>query len=73
MDVQIWIGKEYLDQLHKNLNSPLVVDDVFENAVEYTDLAVMPGQIQVVLKYDKYVELIDKGLLVEWSGIEQIM
>jgi hypothetical protein len=72
MEVQIWIGKEYLDQLYTNLNSPLAEADVFENAVEYTDIAVMPGQIQVVIKYDKYIELTDKGLLLQWSGVPEM-
>lgn len=73
MEIQVWIGKEYLDQLYKNINSPLAAEDVFENAVEYTNMALLPDQIQVNIKYDKYVELSDKGLLVEWSGAEQII
>lgn len=68
MQVQIWIGSEYLEQLYKNLNHILAVEDVFENAVEYTDIAVMEGQIQVSISYDKYIELTDQGLLVQWSG-----
>lgn len=68
MQVQIWIGSEYLEQLYKNLNHTLAVEDVFENAVEYTDIAVMEGQIQVSISYDKYIELTDQGLLVQWSG-----
>lgn len=70
MHIHIWIGKEFLEQLNKNINSPLVAaDNLFENAVEYTEVALMPGQIQVGIKYDKYIELIDKGLLIEWAGI----
>lgn len=68
MQIQIWIGSEYLEQLYKNLNHTLVVEDVFENAVEYTDIAVMEGQIQVSISYDKYIKLTDQGLLVQWSG-----
>jgi DNA gyrase/topoisomerase IV subunit B len=71
MHIQIWIGIEYLDQLHKNMESPLAIDDVFDNAVEYTEIAVMEGQIQVSIKYDKYVELSDNGLLVPWTGYKQ--
>ena len=71
MHVQIWIGKEYLDQLYKNLNHTLAIEDIFDNAVEYTDIAVMEGQIQVSIKYDKYIELSDKGLLIPWSGYNQ--
>ena len=71
MHIQIWIGKDYLEQLNKNINSPLVSDDIWDNTVEYTDVVVMEGQIQVSIKYDKYIELTDKGLLIEWSGINQ--
>lgn len=70
MHILIWIGKDYLEQLNKNINSPLI-EDVFENAVEYTSVAVVADQIQVSIKYDKYIELTDKGLLIEWSGINQ--
>ena len=69
MHIQIWIGKDYLEQLNKNINSPLVSDDLWDNTVEYTDVVVMEGQIQVSIKYDKYIELTDKGLLIEWAGI----
>lgn len=68
MHIQIWIGRDYLEQLNKNINSPLI-EDVFENAVEYTSVAVVADQIQVSIKYDKYIELTDRGLLVEWAGI----
>lgn len=68
MHIQIWIGKDYLEQLNKNINSPLI-EDIFDNAVEYTSVAVVTDQIQVSIKYDKYIELTDKGLLVEWAGI----
>ncbi len=67
MHILIWIGKDYLEQLNKNINSPLI-EDVFENAVEYTSVAVVADQIQVSIKYDKYIELTDKGLLIEWAG-----
>jgi len=70
MYVQFWIGKEYLEQMNKNISAPLVQsDNIFDNAVEYTDVAVMPGQIQISIKHDKYIELTDRGLLVEWAGI----
>lgn len=70
MYIQIWIGKDYLEQMNKNISAPLVqADNIFDNAVEYTEVAVMPGQIQISIKYDKYIELTDKGLLVEWAGI----
>lgn len=70
MHILIWIGKDYLEQLNKNINSPLI-EDVFENAVEYTSVAVVADQIQVSIKYDKYIELSDKGLLIPWSGYNQ--
>tara|TARA_B100000900_G_scaffold323734_1_gene283321 strand:- start:252 stop:470 length:219 start_codon:yes stop_codon:yes gene_type:complete len=71
MEVNIWVGKDYLDQLYKNLKAPSVAEsDTFNNAVEYTDIAVMEGQMMVSIKYDKYIELVDKGLLVEWSGVQ---
>ena len=72
MHVNIWIGKEYLEVLNKNINSPMISEqDVWEHTVEYTDVVVMEGQLQVSIKYDKYIELTDKGLLTEWSGLNQ--
>jgi len=71
MHVTFWIGKDYLEQLNKNINSPLVSEDLWDNTVEYTDVVVMEGQLQVSISYDKYIELTDKGLLIEWSGINQ--
>jgi hypothetical protein len=72
MHINIWIGKEYLEVLNKNINSPMISEqDVWEHTVEYTDVVVMEGQVQVSIKYDKYIELTDKGLLIEWSGINQ--
>jgi hypothetical protein len=72
MHVNIWIGKEYLEVLNKNINSPMISEqDVWEHTVEYTDVVVMEGQLQVSIKYDKYIELTDKGLLIEWSGLNQ--
>lgn len=72
MDVQIWVGVEYLDQLDKNINSTITsLQSVFDNAVEYTQIAVLENQIQVGIKYNKYIELVDNGLLVEWSGFNQ--
>jgi len=70
MEVKIWVGKDYLDQLYKNIKSSAIAEsDTFNNAVEYTDIVVMEGQIQVSIKYDKYIELKDKGLLLEWAGL----
>lgn len=69
MHIQIWIGEDYLDQLYKNINSSLTSEDVFDNAVEYTDIPVIGGQIQVSLKYDTYIKLTDNGLLVKWTGL----
>ena len=70
MHVQIWIGNEYLEQLNKNIHNATISDDeIFDNIVEYTYMPVIPGQIQVSLKYDTYIELTDKGLLEEWSGL----
>ena len=68
MQVQIWIGKDYLEQLYKNINTIIPDEDVFDSAVEYTDIALIEGQVQVSIKYDKYIELKDNGLLVQWSG-----
>ncbi len=47
-------------------------EDIFDNAVEYTDIPAIEGQIQVSIEFNKYTELIDRGLLVEWSGVETI-
>ena len=68
MHINIWIGKEYLEVLNKNINSPMISEqDVWEHTVEYTDVVVMEGQVQVSIKYDKYIELTDKGLLLLWE------
>ena len=70
MHVQLWIGKDYLEQLNKNIhNSIISEDDIFDNIVEYTMMPVLEGQIQVSIKYDTYIELTDKGLLEPWSGL----
>lgn len=70
MHIQLWVGTEYLEQLNKNINSSLVQsENTFDNAVEFTEMMVMPDQIQVSIKYDKYIELTDNGLLVKWAGI----
>jgi hypothetical protein len=71
MQVHIWVGKQFLEQLNKNINSPLATGDDWDNVVEYTDMVAMEGQLEVSIKYDKYIELTDKGLLIEWSGINQ--
>ena len=55
MHVQLWIGKDYLEQLNKNIhNSTISEDDIFDNIVEYTMMPVLEGQIQVSIKYDTY-------------------
>lgn len=72
MHVHIWIGKGWLDQFYKIVNQKIQDEDIFDNAVEYTDIAVMPGQIQVSIKYDKYINLVDRGLLVDWAGAETL-
>ena len=70
MHIYIWIGKSFLEQFNKNINLDTTVEgDLFDRIVEYTDVAVMQGQIMVSIKYDKYIELIENGLLVEWSAI----
>ena len=39
MEVKIWVGKDYLDQLYKNIKSSAIAEsDTFNNAVEYTDI-----------------------------------
>ena len=40
------------------------------HTVEYTDVVVMEGQIQVTISYDKYIQLTDNELLVPWSGLD---
>ena len=69
MTVTFWIGKEYLEQLNKNIDNPLAAEDLWEHTVEYTDVVVMEGQIQVTISYDKYIQLTDNELLVPWSGL----
>jgi|TARA_B110000967_G_C18699760_1_gene467217 hypothetical protein len=70
MTVTFWIGKEYLEQLNKNIDNPLAAEDLWEHTVEYTDVVVMEGQIQVTISYDKYIQLTDNELLVPWSGLD---
>lgn len=72
MYINIWVGKSWLDQIYKITNQDIEDKDVFDNAVEYTDIAVAPGQIQVTLCFDKYVNLTDRGLLVDWAGVEDL-
>jgi hypothetical protein len=70
MDIQIWVGKEYLEQLYKIIQCETTHDDPWSNAVEYTDTPVMPGQIQVSIEYNKYINLTERGLLIVWAGVE---
>lgn len=73
MHVYLWIGKGWLDQLYKITKQEIADEDVFDNAVEYTDIAMVPGQIQVSIDYDKYINLVDRGLLVDWAGAETLI
>tara|TARA_B100002019_G_C21204832_1_gene566072 strand:- start:469 stop:693 length:225 start_codon:yes stop_codon:yes gene_type:complete len=72
MRVNIWVGKGWLDQVFKITKETIADEDVFDNAVEYTDIAMVPGQIQVSIDYDKYINLVDRGLLVDWAGAETL-
>ena len=71
MDVQIWIVEEQLTQLKKITTENIFTEDVFDELVEFTPMMIMEGQICVQIDSDKYIELTDKGLLIEWSGINQ--
>jgi len=73
MHINIWIGKDWLNQLYKITKSEISDEDVFDNAVEYTDIAMMPGQVQVSVKFDTYINLVDRGLLVDWAGAETLI
>lgn len=72
MHVYLWIGKSWLDQFYKITKQQIADEDVFDNAVEYTDIAMIPGQIQVSIDFDKYINLVDRGLLVDWAGAETL-
>ena len=72
MQVNIWVLKDWLHQVYKITNQEITDDDIFENAVEYTDLPVMERQIQVGIEFNKYTELVVRGILVEWSGAETL-
>lgn len=72
MQVNIWVLKDWLNQVYKITKQEIAEADVFDNAVEYTDIPAIEGQIQVSIEFNKYTELIDRGLLVEWSGIETL-
>ncbi len=72
MQVNIWVLKDWLDQVYKITKQKIAEEDIFDNAVEYTDIPAIEGQIQVSIEFNKYTELIDRGLLVEWSGVETI-
>ena len=43
MRVNIWVGKGWLDQVFKITKETIADEDVFDNAVEYTDIALVPG------------------------------
>lgn len=72
MQVNIWVLKDWLNQVYKITESSIVDEDIFDNAVEYTDIPAIEGQIQVSIEFNKYINLVDRGLLVEWSGIETL-
>ena len=72
MRVNIWVGKDWLDQVFKITRQEIADDDIFDNAVEYTDIAMIPGQIQVSIEFDKYINLVERGLLVDWAGAETL-
>jgi len=72
MRVNIWVGKDWLDQVFKITRHEIADDDIFDNAVEYTDIAMIPGQIQVSIEFDKYINLVERGLLVDWAGAETL-
>ena len=72
MHVNIWVGKDWLDQIYKITHQEIGNDDVFDNAVEYTDIALVPGQIQVSIEFNKYTNLVDRGPLVDWAGAENL-
>ena len=72
MQVNIWVLKDWLNQVYKITESSIADEDIFENAVEYTDLPLMEGQIQVSIEFNKYTNLIDRGLLVVWSEAETL-
>ena len=73
MHVNIWVGKDWLHQIYKITHQKIEdKNDVFENAIEYTDIAMIPGQVQVSIEFNKYIELVEKGLLVDWAGAENL-
>jgi|TARA_R100000541_G_C1831430_1_gene74212 hypothetical protein len=72
MQVNIWVLKDWLNQVYKITESSIADEDIFENAVEYTDLPLMEGQIQVSIEFNKYTELVDRGILVDWAGAETL-
>jgi hypothetical protein len=67
-----WVLKDWLNQVYKITESSIADEDIFENAVEYTDLPLMEGQIQVSIEFNKYTELVDRGILVDWAGAETL-
>ena len=72
MRVNIWVGKSWLDQIYKITKQEISDEDIFDNAVEYTDIAMMPGQIQVSIEFYTYINLVERGLLVDWAGAETL-
>jgi len=72
MQVNIWVLKDWLNQVYKITNQEIADEDIFENAVEYTDIPMIGGQIQVSIEFNKYTNLIDRELLVVWSEAETL-
>lgn len=72
MQVNIWVLKDWLNQVYKITESSIVDEDIFDNAVEYTDIPMIGGQIQVSIEFNKYINLVDRGLLVVWSEAETL-
>jgi len=72
MHVNIWVLKDWLNQVYKITNQEIADEDIFENAVEYTDIPMIGGQIQVSIEFNKYTNLIDRELLVVWSEAETL-
>ena len=60
MQVNIWVLKDWLHQVYKITNQEIADEDVMER------------QIQVGIEFNKYTELVDRGILVEWSGAETL-
>ena len=72
MQVNIWVLKDWLNQVYKITESSIADEDIFDNTVEYTDIPMIGGQIQVSIEFNKYINLVDRGLLVVWSEAETL-